>query len=122
MDFWECPECGSEFWPGTEDTKKIWKKEILEKQGLKLSAPKRKVPQRRGTGKEYLTLRFEVFKRDKFKCVYCGRSPKDGAILEVDHVIPVIDGGRVAMDNLVTCCRECNQGKGSIPLDKHKGA
>lgn len=29
--------------------------------------------------------RFEVFKRDGFKCMYCGAHPPE-AILEVDHL------------------------------------
>jgi hypothetical protein len=57
-------------------------------------------------------LRFEVFKRDSFKCRYCGRSPLDHpVILELDHVIPHCDGGRDDIVNLVTACKDCNSGK-----------
>ena len=58
-------------------------------------------------------LRFEVLERDKFTCVYCGRSPKTtpGLTLEVDHIIPLWAGGDNSMDNLVTACWECNEGK-----------
>ena len=55
--------------------------------------------------------RFEVFKRDSFKCQYCGRSAPD-VILEVDHIVPVAEGGKNDMLNLVTSCRDCNRGKG----------
>lgn len=59
-----------------------------------------------------LTLRFKVLARDGFRCVYCGRSPsEDGVKLEVDHVFPKSKGGTDSMDNLVTACWECNQGK-----------
>ena len=37
-------------------------------------------------------IRFEVFKRDKFTCQYCGRMSPD-VILEVDHIEPVAEGG-----------------------------
>lgn len=37
-------------------------------------------------------LRFEVLKRDRNTCVYCGRMPPEVA-LEIDHVIPVSRGG-----------------------------
>lgn len=57
-------------------------------------------------------LRFEVFKRDQFRCVYCGAVPGEDVLLEVDHVHPVADGGRNEMDNLVTSCFACNRGKG----------
>lgn len=30
-------------------------------------------------------VRFDVFKRDSFKCQYCGKSAPD-VILEVDHI------------------------------------
>jgi len=33
-------------------------------------------------------LRFEVYKRDKFTCQYCGRKAPD-VILEIDHINPV---------------------------------
>lgn len=58
-------------------------------------------------------LRFEVFKRDGFCCVYCGAHPSDTVVLEVDHVHPVADGGTNEIDNLVTACFDCNRGKGA---------
>ena len=59
--------------------------------------------------------RFEVFKRDKFTCQYCGRSAPE-VILEVDHVKPVAKGGTNDIMNLVTACWECNHGKGAKEL------
>lgn len=55
-------------------------------------------------------IRFEVFKRDSFRCQYCGRSAPD-VILEVDHIVPVSEGGKNDLLNLVTSCRDCNRGK-----------
>ena len=60
-------------------------------------------------------IRFEVFKRDSFKCQYCGRSAPD-VILEVDHVVPVSEGGDNDLLNLVTSCRDCNRGKSNKKL------
>lgn len=56
------------------------------------------------------SLRFEVFKRDKFTCQYCGLSAPE-VILEVDHIKPVSKGGTNDILNLVTSCRDCNRGK-----------
>lgn len=56
-------------------------------------------------------IRYEVFKRDGFKCQYCGRSAPD-VILEVDHIVPVAKGGENDILNLITSCRDCNRGKG----------
>ena len=54
--------------------------------------------------------RFEVFKRDSFKCQYCGQCAPD-VILEVDHISPVSGGGDNDILNLITACKACNAGK-----------
>lgn len=55
-------------------------------------------------------VRFEVFQRDGFRCIYCGAS-KEETKLVVDHVIPVRDGGTNDIGNLATACQPCNAGK-----------
>ncbi len=62
-------------------------------------------------------LRFEVFKRDGFRCVYCGATPLQEP-LHADHVVPVAAGGTTTADNLVTSCMKCNAGKGAVPLER----
>ncbi len=57
------------------------------------------------------SMRYDVMKRDGFRCVLCGMSRKDGAILHVDHIIPVSKGGKTEMKNLRTLCERCNLGK-----------
>lgn len=57
-------------------------------------------------------VRFEIFKRDGFACSYCGATPP-GAMLHVDHINPVANGGGNESVNLVTACESCNQGKGA---------
>lgn len=59
--------------------------------------------------------RFEVFKRDSFKCQYCGRGVPD-VVLELDHVTPISGGGADDLLNYVTSCFDCNRGKGSRKL------
>lgn len=61
--------------------------------------------------------RFEVLKRDNFRCQYCWRNGKD-VTLEVDHVTPKVNWGTDDFDNLITCCRECNLGKWQTELDE----
>ncbi len=61
-------------------------------------------------------IRFEVLKRDMFKCRYCGKTAEETP-LHVDHVIPVAGGGTNDIMNLVTACEPCNLGKKAIPLD-----
>lgn len=60
-------------------------------------------------------MRFEVFKRDKFTCQYCGKSAPD-VVLEVDHIKPVAKGGTNDIMNLITSCMECNRGKSDKEL------
>lgn len=60
-------------------------------------------------------VRFDVFKRDGFRCQYCGRTPPD-ALLHVDHINPVALGGGNESDNLITACSDCNLGKAATPL------
>ena len=58
------------------------------------------------------SLRYDILKRDNFKCVICGRTPKkDGITLHVDHIIPVSKGGKTEPENLRTLCSICNLGK-----------
>lgn len=67
---------------------------------------------RRGLSKR---KRFEILKRDQFRCRYCGADFKT-ATLVVDHVFPVALGGEDSEDNLVTACHDCNAGKAGVPL------
>lgn len=60
-------------------------------------------------------IRFEVFKRDKFTCQYCGTRAPD-ALLVVDHIKPVGKGGTNEILNLVVACQPCNAGKGPREL------
>lgn len=57
------------------------------------------------------SLRYEVLKRDKFRCQICGASQSDGVKLHVDHIMPVSKGGKTEMKNLRTLCDMCNLGK-----------
>ena len=57
------------------------------------------------------SLRFEILKRDGYRCQMCGATAKDGATLEIDHITPVAKGGTNDVDNLQVLCRDCNAGK-----------
>jgi hypothetical protein len=61
------------------------------------------------------TIRFEVFKRDKFTCQYCGRKSPE-VILQIEHVVPKSNGGLDDPMNLVAACFDCNSGKSDRPL------
>lgn len=61
-------------------------------------------------------LRYEVLRRDRHTCRYCGASAPD-VRLTVDHVLPRVLGGTNDPTNLVTACADCNSGKTSIHPD-----
>lgn len=55
-------------------------------------------------------LRSLVLRRDGYRCAYCGSS--DGPF-DIDHVVPVSQGGATHEDNLACACASCNRSKGS---------
>lgn len=57
------------------------------------------------------SLRYDIMKRDGFRCVLCGRSANDHVTLHVDHILPVSKGGKTEYGNLRTLCSDCNMGK-----------
>lgn len=60
---------------------------------------------------------FSLFRRDDFKCIYCGKSSiEDGVKLVIEHITPIILGGLTSIDNLITSCNYCNSGKCSSEL------
>ncbi len=60
-----------------------------------------------------LGLRYDVLRRDRFRCVLCGASPATvlGCDLHVDHILPWSKGGKTVEENLRTLCEPCNLGK-----------
>jgi 5-methylcytosine-specific restriction endonuclease McrA len=58
-------------------------------------------------------VRYDVLKRDHFKCVLCGDSPAINlkCSLQIDHIHPFSQGGKTTKDNLRILCSKCNQGK-----------
>ena len=57
------------------------------------------------------SLRYDILRRDGFRCQICGATAKDGVKLHVDHIIPVSKGGKTEPQNLRTLCDRCNLGK-----------
>ena len=70
---------------------------------------------RQGPLSGYYALRWQVLERDKFTCQYCGQKAPD-AKLEVDHVLPVVDGGDDSPSNLNTSCYACNRGRSGLSI------
>jgi 5-methylcytosine-specific restriction endonuclease McrA len=55
--------------------------------------------------------RNNILMRDQHTCQYCGRKRNKNE-LTLDHVTPVVQGGKKTWDNIVAACIQCNQKKG----------
>ena len=60
-------------------------------------------------------VNWEVFRRDKFTCVYCGANDVP---MTVDHIVLWEHMGDSVPDNLNCSCKKCNKTRGSIYYDK----
>jgi len=50
-------------------------------------------------------------------CLYCGSKKH----IQMDHIIPIIKGGRHSIGNLAPACGKCNQSKGAKLLIEWRG-
>lgn len=50
----------------------------------------------------------QIFRRDGYKCVVCGRGRENGVEMHADHKIPREKGGKNTVDNGQTLCSEHN--------------
>lgn len=58
--------------------------------------------------------RENVFRRDDYTCVYCGKRDKKDCTL--DHVHPTSRGGKDSFENCVTACMKCNREKDNLTV------
>ncbi|SRR5581483_578996 len=50
----------------------------------------------------------QIFKRDDYRCVICGRGRRDGMEIHADHIVPKDKGGKAEISNGQTLCSEHN--------------
>ncbi len=55
--------------------------------------------------------RTHIFRRDRYTCQYCERTPPRSQ-LNLDHVVPRAQGGLTTWENVVCSCVSCNRKKG----------
>ena len=68
------------------------------------------------------SMRFDVLRRDNYKCRLCGASPATDpkVTLHVDHIIPASKGGGSILENLQTLCSDCNIGKAAKSINNEQ--
>ncbi len=50
----------------------------------------------------------EIFKKDNYRCVICGRGKSDGVEIQADHIKPKELGGEAEIENGQTLCAQHN--------------
>ena len=68
------------------------------------------------------STRLAIYLRDGLACSWCGATVEDGAVLQLDHVVPAAQGGSNHPTNLVTSCRRCNTSRGTRSVPAFAGA
>jgi 5-methylcytosine-specific restriction endonuclease McrA len=61
-------------------------------------------------------LRYAIFLRDGFVCLYCLAPAESGIVLTIDHVRPRSLQGSNEPHNLLACCLSCNSTKRDMSL------
>ena len=74
--------------------------------------PNKKVILRKSTRQIDLNVSWSVFRRDGYKCRYCGNNHVP---LTIDHIVLWENGGPTIEQNLITSCKKCNNTRGSMP-------
>lgn len=59
----------------------------------------------------------QIFRRDGYKCVCCGKEKARGVRLEIDHILPFSMRGVTSVENSQTLCKECNIKKGNNEIN-----
>ena len=76
---------------------------------------KRRYPNDFYSTEEWKQLRYAALVASDGRCQCCSASAKDGAVLRVDHIIPISKAPHLKADpaNFQILCNDCNWGKGS---------
>jgi 5-methylcytosine-specific restriction endonuclease McrA len=82
------------------------------RQSIKLPSVIRLLEYRRIPHQTRALSRKNILMRDRYTCQYCLKASPSGE-LTLDHVIPRSRAGETTWENLVACCHQCNNRKGS---------
>lgn len=94
-----------------DQTDRLW----VETYGKDMAGKVHKAVLRKSQRQIEASVSWSVFKRDGYRCRYCGR---DDAPLTVDHLVLWEEGGPSTEANLVAACKKCNRRRGNTPYDQ----
>jgi len=75
----------------------------------------KKIILRKSTRQIETSVMWEVFRRDKYTCRYCGN---DKVPMTVDHVVLWEEGGPSIVKNLICSCKKCNNTRGNMQYEE----
>jgi len=74
------------------------------------SADEQHIKREKSKARELRASQWWKRKRSSGLCFYCGKTFKP-AELTMDHLVPIVRGGKSVQGNLVPACKECNNQK-----------
>jgi len=101
--------------PTLEEWNKIVRQSDLLETEIVSGDSNKKIIVRKSTRQIDLSVSWAVFRRDGYKCRYCGN---DHVPLTVDHIVLWEEGGPSIDDNLITSCKKCNNTRGSMQYEE----
>lgn len=111
-----CKNCGKKF---PKRKRKLYKDKYCSKKCFKEAIKKAKKKQKSIYLLNKRKTYFNIFERDGFRCMYCGKTPKDDKVkLVIDHIMPIVKGGKSEPQNMITSCSKCNNHKYNRLLPK----
>lgn len=93
----------------------IRQSDLLETEVVSGDLGGKKIILRKSTRQIDLNVSWAVFRRDGYKCQYCGN---DHIPLTVDHIVLWEEGGPTIEDNLITACKKCNNTRGNMSYEE----
>ena len=114
-----CSECGVVFTVEYGDKRRLFcSQECLARHHHRIAKAKRRAVERGADAERVNPIK--VFMRDGWRCQICGKkldqknrgTHKDNAP-ELDHIIPLAEGGEHSYKNTQCACRKCNASKGA---------
>lgn len=103
----------SKAWKAHQKQQERMRKRAAKRLSKRLREARKLVPHPFYDDPRWRDLRYFVLRRDGARCVVCGRSAKDGVVIQVDHIKPRSTHPALQWDpnNLQVMCKDCNLGK-----------